>query len=225
MRTKLQPSDEWKLDPTYNEILSLLDTYGKDPIVDSGANDNKFKDLVKKKLGKDIVGIDIHNNPLLDFVYNGRCLPFKDESVNTFTSNFVLEHVDDQELYLEELHRCLGERGIVILSVPRPVWYVGHLISPYSHYIAFKRFLNWFRLRGLYAHGRPHRHGLFKEIGLWKEKRYEDMIQKAGFFIYHKVRSSHILALDRHYAKLFRKLVLPDFLKISVTYLLVKRQR
>jgi len=227
-RIELDSKDKWKIDPTYTTIFKYFIKYAKNPIVDNGADKNQFKKIVHKKISKDyeITGIDILDNQGLDKVYDGLHLPFKDCSINTFISNFVLEHIENENMYLSEMHRSLKKGGVVILTVPRPVWYLAAFISPILvkglHYNAMKAMI---RLKNPFreiVHGRPGVHSLFEELRLWKEERFEELFRTNDFKIIEKERSDHVFALDPRYAIFTRKIILPDFLKISVTYVLKK---
>ena len=152
---------------------------------------------------------------------SGKELPLKEKSVDVFLSNFVLEHVEDEGSYLEEMKRCLKEEGKVILSIPRPFWYFAYFLSPGVWLMSFKQFKKFIThpLR-FFTHGHPHKHSIFYEVGEWREKRYETLFKKLGFRIEEKYRTCNFLSLNVHYAKVFGKYKFPKSLNVHTTYVL-----
>ena len=53
-----------------------------------------------------------------DVLYDGRCLPFADASVDNILCNQVLEHVFEPIAFLSELHRVLRPGGRLMMTVP-----------------------------------------------------------------------------------------------------------
>ena len=53
-----------------------------------------------------------------DVLYDGRTLPFPDESIDTVLSIQVLEHTPEPQALLTEMARVLSRDGLMILSVP-----------------------------------------------------------------------------------------------------------
>ncbi|MGD0500813.1 MAG: class I SAM-dependent methyltransferase [Bryobacteraceae bacterium] len=79
-------------------------------------------------------------------IHEGR-LPFPDASFDLVVNNQVLEHVEDLDAVLREIHRALKPGGAALSIFPsRDVWREGHIGIPFSH---------WFprasRARFLYA--------------------------------------------------------------------------
>jgi SAM-dependent methyltransferase len=71
-----------------------------------------FEPYVRKYIGCDLPGNDLADN-LID---PSGVLPFNSSSVDIVLSSQVLEHVEDPSLYLNEAHRILKAKGVLILS-------------------------------------------------------------------------------------------------------------
>lgn len=202
--------------PSYPLIAELLKKYGGEKIVDNGCGRNEFKRTYNQR----IIGLDLKYEEA-DLITDGKKLPFMDNSVDTFTSNFVLEHVDDQMLYLQEMKRVMKKDGTVILSIPKPVWYLSYFLSPSAwlrpirEWKAFKK--GPFKF---YAHGKPHQNTVFKEIKDWREKNYLRMFKEAGLEIKERHISCNIFSLNKRCAKVLGKYKLPEWLNVHVTYVL-----
>lgn len=93
-------------------------------------------------------------------IQSGR-LPFPDESFHLVVNNQVMEHVDDLDSVLSEIHRVLKPGGRVLSLFPsRDVLREGHIGIPLSH-----RFPKNSRIRFYYT-------WLLRRLGLgtWKEQ-------------------------------------------------------
>lgn len=70
------------------------------------------------------IGVDMdneghdHQKEEIDVYYDGKTLPFEDESFDSVLSNEVLEHVPNLHEALHELNRVLKRNGKMLLSVP-----------------------------------------------------------------------------------------------------------
>jgi SAM-dependent methyltransferase len=53
-----------------------------------------------------------------DFFYDGKNLPFEENSFNGVIATQVLEHVPDPDLFLKEIKRVLKKGGLLLLSMP-----------------------------------------------------------------------------------------------------------
>ena len=125
--------------PSYPFIASLLLKHKGKTVVDNGCGRNEFKRIYDPS----VIGLEISASPHADVITDGKQLPFKDHSVDTFLSNFVLEHVENQQLYLAEMKRCLTKNGTIILSIPRPLWYFAYFLSPSVWIMPFKHFFSF----------------------------------------------------------------------------------
>lgn len=62
-------------------------------------------------------------------------IPFPDAFFDVVTNNQVMEHVEDLDAVLAEIHRVLKPRGTLLSVFPaRDVWREGHIGIPFSHW-------------------------------------------------------------------------------------------
>ena len=80
-------------------------------------------------------------------------LPFADAAFGLIVNNQVMEHVDDLDLVLAELHRVLAPGGLLLSLFPsRDVFREGHIGIPFAHWFrrdSRARFYYTWALRGL----------------------------------------------------------------------------
>ena len=203
--------------PSYPFIASLIKKYSGECVVDNGCGRNEFKRLYNKK----IIGTEVKEEKDVDIITDGKNLPLKEKSVDVFLSNFVLEHVEDEGVYLKEMVRCVKERGRIILSVPRPLWYFAYFLSPGVWISPFKNLKSFVKhpLR-FFTHGHPEKHSLFFELREWREERYVKMFKDFGLKREERYVTCNILSLNARYAKVFGKVKFPEWLNVHVTYVL-----
>jgi SAM-dependent methyltransferase len=88
-------------------------------------------------------------------------LPFPDASFGLVVNNQVMEHVEDLDAVLREIHRVLAPGGVLLSIFPsRDVFREGHIGIPFSHWFRKEsrvRFYYTWALRGL-------------GFGTWKEQ-------------------------------------------------------
>ena len=205
--------------PSYDFISELAKKYSGKVIVDNGCGRNEFNRSYNKK----IIGLEIKDNEGIDVRIDGKNLPIKNKSVDLFLSNFVLEHVDDEDSYLEEMRRCLKDKGIIILSIPRSRWYLSYFLNPGTYLMMIKNLKKFIKnpLR-FHTHGHPEKHSIFYELIEWKEKRYENKFKNKGYRIIEKYRTCNFLSLNVHYAKIFGNVKMPEIFRVHTTYVLKK---
>lgn len=91
----------------------------------------------------------------------GGRLDFADETFGLVVNNQVMEHVEDLDSVLREIHRVLKPGGTVLSLFPsRDVWREGHIGIPFAHRLrrgSRVRFLYTWALRSL-------------GLGTWKEE-------------------------------------------------------
>lgn len=96
-------------------------------MLDVGCASSFMLDLLGKK-SKKRIGLDFDVEKLIkaksrfsNIQYvcgSGVELPFKDKSVEIITFFEVLEHVDNEQRFIKEIHRVLKPDGVIMLSVP-----------------------------------------------------------------------------------------------------------
>lgn len=83
----------------------------------------------------DAIGIDL-NYP----GYDGRRLPFDDQSVDTVYNSHTLEHIDDPISAIREWFRVLRDGGYLIIAVPHQFLYEKRAAPPSRWNLDHKRF-------------------------------------------------------------------------------------
>ena len=87
----------------------------KDIILDIGCGTKPYNDLFQEK-SESYIGVDLQKSPDLDILCSAEKLPFKNNSVDLVFSSQVLEHVENPNLVINEMHRVLKDKGVVVLS-------------------------------------------------------------------------------------------------------------
>ena len=64
------------------------------------------------------INLEIEATPNVDVLGDGHCLPFKDADFDAVISEAVLEHVQDPNRVVSEIHRVLKPGGYVCAAVP-----------------------------------------------------------------------------------------------------------
>lgn len=100
---------------------------GVDSLLDVGCASSFMLNLLGKKSRKSI-GLDFDTEKLCEaksnFSHNqyicssGEYLPFKDKTMDVITFFETLEHVENEQRFLKEIHRVLKADGVIMLSVP-----------------------------------------------------------------------------------------------------------
>jgi len=100
-----------------------FDCYGCDAFVKMGAKAPRDHLLNPHWFGSEILDMP-----------EGK-VPFADESFDIIVNNQVMEHVEDMDLTLSELHRVLKPGGLVLSMFPdRSVWREGHCGVAFLHW-------------------------------------------------------------------------------------------
>jgi ubiquinone/menaquinone biosynthesis C-methylase UbiE len=129
------------------------------------AVDNPLRSLrgeVQKVYGADIDPIILKNHQLdqAHVIQENGILPFEDNFFNIVLSDFVLEHVKNPKLFLDEVYRVLKPGGMFFFRTPNKYHYVSliarftphwfHVLVAnrvrYSHYDAHEPYLTYHRL-------------------------------------------------------------------------------
>jgi SAM-dependent methyltransferase len=139
-------------------------------------------------------------------IRDGR-LDFDDGAFDLVVNNQVLEHVEDLDAVLDDLHRVLKRDGVLLSVFPsRDVFREGHIGIPFSHWFAKgskPRFYYTWALRSL-------------GLGTWKEQaptRRQWAVDKLGWidaYTHYRPKREIFLAFDRHFTTETRE---PDYMR------------
>lgn len=144
-------SDASAYDP-FAYFLRLLENVVRadSEVLDLGAgrgfnNVYDFKGRVKRIVGVDM-DPEVVNNPLLDegLPFDGKRIPYPDQSFDVVFSVYVMEHVEHPELYWSEVRRVLKPGGVYLGLTPNLYNYVSVIALLTS--VKFHAWVN--RLRG-----------------------------------------------------------------------------
>jgi len=81
-------------------------------------------------------------------------LPFKENSFDIIISNHVIEHVQDQQLHINEIKRVLKPNGILYLATPNRLWpFEVHYRLYFLHYLPQQLFLKMLKFFNQYKEG------------------------------------------------------------------------
>ena len=97
----------------------------KGNLLDIGCGKMPYKNyILENSTVENYVGLDIDNaleydkNIKPDYTWNGKVMPFEDNSFGCALGTEVLEHCPDPEVVLKEVHRVLKPEGIFFFTVP-----------------------------------------------------------------------------------------------------------
>lgn len=100
------------------EAARVLRTPG--PVVEIGARpaEGQEDSMELRRLfpQEQYIGCDIQPGPRVDRIEDVHCLSFEDESVGTVLALDTLEHVRDPIRAVQEIHRVLGQDGVLLMS-------------------------------------------------------------------------------------------------------------
>ncbi|KAA0209957.1 class I SAM-dependent methyltransferase [Ignavibacteria bacterium CHB1] len=108
-------------------IYKKIKSYAKElngKLLDFGCGSKPYRELfsVSEYIGVDIeVSGHPHDNENIDFYYDGKTLPFKDNEFDSVFSSEVFEHIFNLDEIINELYRVLKPGGKILITVPL-VW-------------------------------------------------------------------------------------------------------
>lgn len=157
----------------------------KGKVLDLACGIMPYKEYLKNDSITDYIGIDLepteyHNSVKPDYYWDGKKIPFEDETFDFVIATEFLEHYFDTELILKEIKRVLKPDGVFFFTVPG-VWpiheapYDYNRFTPFSLEEHFKRvaFSNWkiLPLGGYNYH-------LALSLALWYDNRLNKKFKK-----------------------------------------------
>lgn len=119
----------------YLNVKSLSKYFSGD-ILDFGCGTKPYKSLFKFN---SYIGVDYvnpghpHENENIDFYYDGKNLPFENDSFDAVLCSEVFEHVFNLDEVLKELNRVLKPGGIILITCPF-VWKEHELPNDFARY-------------------------------------------------------------------------------------------
>ena len=119
--------------------ISQFSSHMHDKLLDFGCGSKPYKALftVSEYVGTDIeVSGHDHRNEEIDVYYDGKTLPFADETFDSIFSSEVFEHVFNLSQILDELNRVLKPGGCMLLTVPF-VWDEHEIPYDFARYTSF----------------------------------------------------------------------------------------
>ncbi|HWI91014.1 MAG TPA: class I SAM-dependent methyltransferase [Flavisolibacter sp.] len=111
----------------------------KGRLLDFGCGSKPYKNLLEVD---EYIGVDFvneghpHDNEQIDVYYDGKTIPFPDNSFDSILSSEVFEHVFNLPEILKELERVLKPGGKILITCPF-VWKEHELPHDYARYTLF----------------------------------------------------------------------------------------
>jgi SAM-dependent methyltransferase len=167
--------------------LSAGELTGK--LLDFGCGSKPYRSLFTKV--NEYIGLDVengehdHKNEDIDVFYDGKSIPFEDETFDAVLASEVLEHVPDINESISELHRILKKNGKILITVPF-VWQEHEM--PYD----FRRFTSNGMEQILRKNG-------FEIISSEKSGTFTEVIVQMGMMYAHSL----FYTKDKYIANLF----------------------
>ena len=121
----------------YKNICKLIGSL-EGRLLDVGCGSKPYESIcqVDEYIGLEIDTIENRKNKKADYFYNGRSMPFEDESFDSLISNQVFEHVFNPDEFLKEINRVTKDNGVLLLTVPF-VWDEHEQPYDYARYSSF----------------------------------------------------------------------------------------
>ena len=119
----------------YKEVKKQLPTY-KGNVLDSGCGQSPYKFLLNEKetryFGIDIVAANEfgYNNPDIT-AFDGKNIPFADNTFDAVICTEVLEHVQEFQYLIDEIHRTTKKNANIIVTIP---WSARYHYIPYDYF-------------------------------------------------------------------------------------------
>ena len=137
----------------------------------------------------------------------GGRIPFDDGWFHLVVNNQVLEHVEDLDATLAEIHRVLAPGGAVLSVFPDAgVWREGHIGIPFSHWFARGSRLRYGYTLALRSLGL----GTWKQQAATRRQWARDKLAWIDTYTYYRRRAVIFAAFDRYFRSETREI---DYLR------------
>jgi ubiquinone/menaquinone biosynthesis C-methylase UbiE len=96
-----------------------------DKVLDVGAGDCRLDALLLRKIGCEMVPVDVEDFNETDLpmtMFDGKKLPFEDDSFDVVLLIFVLHHAEDAKAVLDEARRVSRKSVVVFEDVTSNLW-------------------------------------------------------------------------------------------------------
>jgi ubiquinone/menaquinone biosynthesis C-methylase UbiE len=225
LKGRLRPLDESKLVPsTYLtfEYLSgkMMENHVDGLLLDDGCGSHNFKAFLEGRADAEVFGVDVRVDHYayypVNVIADSERLPIKSGSMDSVSSNFVLEHTVQPAVYLSEVRRVLKKGSVAFVSVPTPYYHlayffclegwVKYLLQVVNNPVKF--------LRNPAKHflvGRAHEKEwsvdsrenvtFLDEIRRWRTKNWEKLFDKSNLNVVEEKVTGNPLSLNRGLSK------------------------
>lgn len=120
-------------------LIEFASKYLKGRLIDIGCGRKPYKDLLSKFVSEHI-GVDhenaTHGHDHVDLVGTAYSIPVPDNSYDSALSTAVLEHLEEPNSAIIEVHRVLKDDGCLVLSAP----FIWHLHEAPRDFFRYSRF-------------------------------------------------------------------------------------
>lgn len=116
-------SDKIGRNATFNYLKNYLKR--SDTILDVGSGTGIIAKLIKEKTGAKIKCIDIIDISKTDIpvkIYDGKNIPYKNDSFSVVMCNFVLHHCTDLEKVIREMKRVSKSKIFILEDIPESLF-------------------------------------------------------------------------------------------------------
>lgn len=113
------------IDVKTRKVFDLINPYIKGKLIDIGAGNCLLSELISNELKVKVQPLDIVDKNLTKLelkIYNGKNIPFKNQSFDTALLIFVLHYVHDKENFLKEVRRVTKKRLIILEDTPQNIF-------------------------------------------------------------------------------------------------------
>lgn len=184
-------------------------------VLEVGCGEGYGTSFLSQNVAK-IIGLDIDNKTILHAskkygsgncifkLYDGRNIPYNDNTFDVVISFHVIEHIRDDINYISEIYRVLKKKGVLIITTPNRAYRLKLGQKPFNRFHVREYYLQ--ELEKILKNK-------FSDVKLWGIRGTED-VNKMEIDRINKIR--RIISLDRFN---FRRLI-PESIKILIINIL-----